>query len=220
MAKIFDEIFVNSYLAANIPKGSLLAGTGTNSTYVPVGTNTQFLKSNSSATSGVAWTNVTIGSLSDVLLTGLTAGSFLQYSGTIWETTTTANFQIFGSLYTDASAEAVSSSTSITFTTKVSLTTPFLTSSHKYRVGWYSESNLNSTTNDSRIRILVNSTITLGDWQIEHSDVGADQWESYSGFSNITNLSGVNNIAMVYAPSLAGLTMQIRRARLDFFRVR
>jgi len=124
---------------------------------------------------------------------------------------------IFGQFFSQSSSDAESTTTSATYQQKLRHTVSGLVAG-TYRLGWYAEGRINSTSADFEFRIQQDDTTTLAEINNESQD--AASYKSYSGFVYLTlSASTTYNFDMDYASEAAGTTAYIRRARFDFWRV-
>ena len=121
---------------------------------------------------------------------------------------------IFGSEFQQTSSESTSSTTSTSYVQKLLMTTPSL-SAGTYRVGWSAEVSNSSTSGCTKVHTKIGST-TIGESMVENED--SRDWQPRSGFYHGT-LSGVNNIYIEFAGAYVSCTANIRRARLEIWRV-
>ena len=155
-------------------------------------------------------------------LNNVSAGSpstddVLTWNGSAWVPAATGD-STFGSEFQQASSDAQSTTTSTTFQQKLRMTTGSLPSG-TYRIAWYYEYHLTSTSYDQRGRVQINDTITIQEIREESQDSGSDQWYPCGGFYYHTG-SGVLNIDIDFCRSSSeGGTAYIRNARLEIWRV-
>jgi len=121
-----------------------------------------------------------------------------------------------GSYVAEASSEDESqTSSSSDYQTKVSL----ITSSNpagRYRVGWYFETNLSSTSRDFESRVILNSVEEIAKSNVEFE--GKENWLTQSGFKYINLSEGANSIDIQFKPS-SSATAKIRRSRLEIWKI-
>jgi hypothetical protein len=123
---------------------------------------------------------------------------------------------IFGSEYSYEESLAESSTNSTAGVVKVSISRTSLPSG-TYRIGWYYNWSLSSTSRDFESEVLVNGTSVAFHSQ-EPKDSGTDQNIQNSGFVHIP-LSGDVTINLTYGSSDSNTIAYIRNARLEFWRV-
>jgi hypothetical protein len=136
--------------------------------------------------------------------------------------TNTVDLQnIFGSYFQEASAEADDSTTVVWAASpknpRVTITTPTLPSG-KYRIGWSYNLYCASTSVSPQARVQINDTDTIHAYLQETSDATANEQAAVSGFYYLAS-SGIKTIDLDYGPEVAGTSVTIRRARLEFWRV-
>lgn len=143
--------------------------------------------------------------------TGLTASDNGDGSVTI----TASSTSVYGTEFQENSSDGVSSTTSTTFQEKVSITTGSLPPG-TYRIGWYFEHTADNTITESEVQIELNNTTVLSLTTEEFQD--AVNWVGIGGFV-YQSLSGVNTIDMDHRTTNGGTGVDIRRARLEIWRV-
>jgi len=123
---------------------------------------------------------------------------------------------VSGTYYAYAKSDGSSSTNSINWVNKVSLTTSTVVSG-TYKIGWYSEMQRNSQANDLKYRIYLDGTTELCNINHEHSD--QSNWFPLSGFDILTVASGSHTVAVQFCGETTGNTSYIRRARVDITRI-
>lgn len=155
--------------------------------------------------------------VSDVSASSPSTDDYLKWNGSAWVPASVGG-GIFGSEFQQASSDTQSTTTSTTFQQKLRLTTGTLPSG-TYRIAWYYEYHISSTTYDFEGRVQIGDSTTIHEIREEAQDAGTDQWEPCGGFYYHTG-SGVLNIDLDYCRSSAsGGTAYIRKARLEIWRV-
>lgn len=127
------------------------------------------------------------------------------------------NAVMHGTHHQEASSDGETTTTSTSWQQKLRMTTGSLPSG-KYRIGWYFEGHVRSSSYDLRVQVEINDTTQLMEHRLEHNDSGSDQYGSYGGFDYYTG-SGVLNIDLDYCSSSSSGTAAFRRARLEIWRV-
>lgn len=123
---------------------------------------------------------------------------------------------IFGSEFTDNSSEGVSSASATFFNAKVGLAVQDLTDGAKYRIGWYAEAKNTLANNVVEVEIVVNDIqVSLISAEMNNT---SDWWNISGHFYYTVSRDEFVYIDMNYRPPSGG-TAQIRRARLEFWRV-
>ena len=123
---------------------------------------------------------------------------------------------VFGEGFTEASSEGESSSTTLAWIEKLSMTTPTV-SAGKYRIGWSYEFQTTSSSMTGKVRIQQDDTTEVCD--VEFRVTPDSGWIGQAGFKYLTLGSGSYTFDMDFAPVNGGKAMQLRRARLEFWRV-
>jgi hypothetical protein len=143
-----------------------------------------------------------------------TFGGLESHDGTSWQP------QVFGTYFNEASDETDSSTTSTSWGQKVRLTTASLPAG-KYRIGWHYNIYGASTSVSPTGRVQINDTDTIHVYLYEPKDASSNEQDTVSGFYYYTVAAGGTtlNIDLDYASEIAGSSMTIRRARLEFWRV-
>jgi hypothetical protein len=122
----------------------------------------------------------------------------------------------FGTYYQSTENETEASTNSTTPQTRLTLSPTGLPSG-TYRVGWFFNWSLSSSSYDFRGRVTVNGVQNAYMSQ-EPKDPGTDQNVPASGFFPIA-LSGNPTILLQYWVENSGVTGYIRNARLEFWRI-
>ena len=127
---------------------------------------------------------------------------------------------VFGDDFAYSVSESTSSTSNTSFLHKISMVTPTLTQNALYRVGWYYEWNYNSTSTDIEVRGTIGSQ-TMFNHREEPQDSGSDQWHVGSGYYYYSAPSSSKfYIYLDYRSTYTGRTASIRRARVEFWRVK
>lgn len=124
----------------------------------------------------------------------------------------------FSSYFQQNSSDGESTSTSVTFQEKVSLSTISLPSG-TYRIGWMYEWSHSSTNSSFVGRVQLNNTTILMDHREEPQDGATAQYRPNNGYYYAVGISGVQLIDLDFAISATTSTARIRRARLEIWRV-
>jgi len=116
---------------------------------------------------------------------------------------------IMGTYFQDVESNAISSTTSDEYQTKVTLTTSALPSG-KYRVGWTA-----TIKGDGDCLSIVDHNDTT---EFDLSSINStNNYNSYGGFKYLSNLSGVQTFKIKYKSSNS--TVYIKQARLEIWRI-
>lgn len=127
---------------------------------------------------------------------------------------------VFGDDFAYSVSESTSSTSNTSFLHKISMVTPTLTQNALYRVGWYYEWNYNSTSTDIEVRGTIGSQ-TMFNHREEPQDSGSDQWHVGGGYYYYSAPSSSKfYIYLDYRSTYTGRTASIRRARVEFWRVK
>ena len=118
---------------------------------------------------------------------------------------------VFGSEFGYAVSEAESSTTSTTYTQKVTYSASLIGGT--YYISWYAEDKLSSTNADVRVRVQVDNLTTIAESLIEPKS--KDSWFPFGGFWVGYLLSGTHTIDMDYAAESG--TASIRKARISIW---
>ena len=141
---------------------------------------------------------------------------YLKWNGSAWVPASIST--VFGSEFQQASDDGQSTTTNTAYLQKLRMTTGSLPSG-TYRISWYYEYHISSTSYDFKGRVQIGDSTTIHEIQQESQDSGTDQWKPCSGFYYHTG-SGVLNIDIDYCrSSSSGGTSYIRKARLEIWRV-
>lgn len=133
----------------------------------------------------------------------------------------------FGTEYTYAESNGVSTTSSTTFQTKVTMNTASLPAGN-YHIGWSYQWNLNSVSDDFLARVVVdgNTGSPLTYHQQEPNDslgsfssTGSNQRHQASGFSRVALGSGTHTVTIQWATEDSGTDSSIWNARLELWRV-
>lgn len=122
---------------------------------------------------------------------------------------------VFGSSYHYEEVDAVSSTNSTEYLTKVLLETTSVPAG-TYRLGWYYEWARDRTSTDFMATVTINDTTVMVHNQ-EPKD--ANDWYPASGYKHIELTEGAYNVSLKYCGEVGGnATSFIRRARVEFWR--
>lgn len=158
-----------------------------------------------------ALTDKTVPASADVILLEDSAASFAKKKATLGSFAPP-----FGTYYQVAEAEAEATTNATTPQTRLTLS-PTSLPSGTYRVGWFFNWSLSSSSYDFRAQVTVNGTQNAYMSQ-EPKDPGTDQNHPASGFFPIA-LSGSPTILLRFWCENSGTTAYIRNARLEFWRI-
>jgi hypothetical protein len=122
----------------------------------------------------------------------------------------------FGSYYAYAKSDGESSSNSIGWVNKISLTTATIAGG-VYKIDWYSELHRNNQSSDFKFRVYLDNSTELCNINYELS--GVDSWFPMPGFDVITLASGSHTVAIQFSGENTNKTTYIRRARVDITRI-
>lgn len=125
---------------------------------------------------------------------------------------------LFGQYFTEAAEESGTTTSSATYQLKVRLTTPTIPAG-KYRVGWFYEWGLSTTSNNFNGRILQDGATVLWDHVQEPQDGNAAQQQPVGGVQYVTLTAGIHTFDIEYRSQTAGVTARIWDAHLEFWRV-
>jgi hypothetical protein len=128
-----------------------------------------------------------------------------------WETPSA-----YGSGQVDAESEGANSTSSTTYQTKLTLTTPSLTSG-KYKIEYQFE--FYDAVGDFADVQVLHETTEIAFSQYTGRGAFDENYSLHSGFYNLDSISGVNNFYIKYRASGFGSVCYIRRARLNLIRV-
>lgn len=123
---------------------------------------------------------------------------------------------VFGTHFAWSSDEDVTGTNSTNFQRKVTLSVSDISSGY-YRVGWYFEWRINTTSNDITTRVVVDALDTVMEHNEEVKDVST--WHTESGYAIVQLSAGGHTIGLDYGVERNGATSYLRRARLEFWRV-
>ena len=128
----------------------------------------------------------------------------------------TVNGDKIVSVVAESSSDTESSTTSQTFQQKLRMTTASLPSG-TYRIAWYYEWKVQSTSVEFKAQVQINDTTTLMSHQQRANDSSSVLYFTDGGFYYHTG-SGVLDIDLDYCTTDAGEAAYIRRARLEIWR--
>ena len=128
----------------------------------------------------------------------------------------TPTSSVFGTYFAWSSDESTTGTTSVNFQRKTTLSVNDIPSGY-YRLGWYFEWKMNSTSSDTFTRIIVNDSAVVMEHNEEAKDVS--NWQTASGHVITQLLAGDHTFGLDYSVENNGVTSYIRRARLEFWRV-
>lgn len=159
-----------------------------------------------------ALTNKSLPVSNDVIILEDSAASYAKKKATIGSFAPP-----FGTYYQIAENETEATTNSTSPQTRLTLS-PTSLPLGTYRVGWFFNWSLSSTSQDFRAQVTVNGTQHAYISQ-EPQDAGTDQNIPASGFFPVSGLSGSPTILLQYWSSNSGVTAYIRNARLEFWRI-
>jgi len=123
---------------------------------------------------------------------------------------------IFGSEYQIDTDEGETNTNSTTPVAKVTMSLTGIPAGD-YRLNWYYEWRRNTTSNDYRANVVIDSTTTVMEHRQENQDVNS--WNNVSGFYKGALTAGNHTIVFSHYGDSTGSTSYTRRARLDIWRI-
>ncbi len=123
---------------------------------------------------------------------------------------------VFGTWYAWGSADSVTGTNSNSFQEKTSLSVTGIPGGY-YRLGWYFEWRLTSTSYDIITRVVIDNTDVVMEHNQEVKDTNS--WHTDSGYVIRQLGSGNHTFDLDYCTENTSATGYIRRARLEFWRV-
>ena len=124
---------------------------------------------------------------------------------------------VFGTEFSTAVSEDISSTTSTSYQQKLTHSTGTVPAG-TYRIGWYYEWIRNTASNDFKAQIQINNSVIIMEQKQENKD--GSSWNNVGGFYNHTISSPENiTVDIDYAGETTGNTSYIRRARIEIWRV-
>ena len=155
--------------------------------------------------------------LADVILAEGASNSFIKGSLTFADLQSLI-VPVFGQNSTYAVSEALSTTTSASYQTKLTLTTPTLEAG-TYRVGltfgWYGT----STSRFCNARLFQDATTSIWSMSSYPGGTATTVISSAAGFWQGSLAAGVHTFALQYSTSNAANTMGIQQARIEFWRI-
>lgn len=122
----------------------------------------------------------------------------------------------FGSWYGWNISDSESTTNSNSYVNKLTYTSPTLPNGY-YRVGYQFEWRRNSTGNDFKARILLDSTTTIMEMNEESKD--PNSWHLENGFDIVYLSAGSHTFTLDFCGETTSATSRMRRARLEFWMI-
>ena len=122
----------------------------------------------------------------------------------------------FGSWYGWSISDSESTTNSTSYQNKCTYTSPVLPTGY-YRIGYQFEWRRNTTSNDFKARLRLDSTTTIMEINEEPKD--SRSWYLRSGFDIVYLTSGSHTFDLEFCGENTSYTSRIRRARLEFWMI-